>query len=72
MASFKKKRKDARNRSVGPPKPVPPGPFRHPDGDRRRRGGLTADQGIADKQAIQQFGALIPDDDDPDEDIDDD
>ena len=69
MASFKKKRKDSKNAPGRPAKPPAPGAFRHPDGDRRHRGGLTADQGVAEKQARQQFGALIPDDDD---DLDDD
>jgi hypothetical protein len=36
------------------------GPFRHADGDRRRRGGQTADQAIAEKRAMQQFGAIPP------------
>jgi hypothetical protein len=36
------------------------GPFRHKDGDRRRRGGITADQALADKRAMQQLGAPLP------------
>jgi hypothetical protein len=58
MASPKKRRKtlkltnkDRRSRT---------GSFRHPDRDRRRRGGKTADQGVADKRAMQQFGAIPP------------
>lgn len=71
MASFKQKRKDAKNSPVRSAKPSVPGAFRHPDGDRRRRGGPTADQGIADKRDRQQFGALIPDDHDASDDLDD-
>jgi hypothetical protein len=54
MASNKQKRKQAK---AGKAKPAV-----HPDGDRRRRGGLTADQGIRDKRARQTFlGVLMPD-----------
>lgn len=59
MASRKERRKDAKTAHERL-KPTT-GPFRHPDGDRRRRGGMTADQGIANKQEMQQFMALIPD-----------
>ena len=41
------------------------GEFRHKDGDRRHRGGLTADQGIRDKRARQSFSGGIPIDDPP-------
>ncbi|HVK07437.1 MAG TPA: hypothetical protein VM597_01540 [Gemmataceae bacterium] len=47
MASGKQKRKLTK-------KPRKPGAH-HPDGDRRRRGGMTADQGTADKRARQAF-----------------
>ena len=47
MASNKQKRKQTK---AGKPKPAV-----HPDGDRRRRGGMTADQGIRDKRARQTF-----------------
>jgi hypothetical protein len=49
MASDKQKRKAARG--ARPRKPGPP----HPDGDRRRRGGPTADQGMRDKKARREF-----------------
>ena len=56
MASDKQKRKAAK-------KPRPAGvPFRHPDGDRRHRGGMTADQAARDKQARQAFAAGVPED----------
>lgn len=61
MASNKKNRKRAnaaRKLITGPV-------TRHPDGDRRRRGGLTADQALADKQARQSFPG-IPEDANPD------
>lgn len=47
MASDKQKRKATK-------KPRKPGAA-HPDGDRRRRGGPTADQGTADKKARQGY-----------------
>jgi hypothetical protein len=49
MASEKKKRKLGK-------KPVrPPGqPFRHPDGDRRHRGGASARQAVRDKRAMHE------------------
>jgi hypothetical protein len=40
------------------------GEFRHTDGDRRRRGGPTADQATRDKKRRQTFGG-IPTDDPP-------
>jgi hypothetical protein len=62
MASGKRKRKAARQ--TRKQTQAGKGPFRHPDGDRRRRGGLTADQAIKQKQAIQQFpGVILPDND---------
>jgi hypothetical protein len=58
MASPKKRRKAIKlTRQQRNPRS---GPFRHADGDRRHRGGKTADQGIADKRAMQQFGAIPP------------
>jgi hypothetical protein len=58
MASPKKRRKQAKlTREQRRPST---GPFRHADGDRRRRGGKTADQAVADKRAMQQFGAIPP------------
>jgi hypothetical protein len=39
--------------------------FRHADGDRRRRGGPTADRAIRDKRARQTFGGGVPADDPP-------
>ncbi|MEO2091827.1 MAG: hypothetical protein ABGY75_20425 [Gemmataceae bacterium] len=57
MASDKKRRKQAKAKKS----PQPAGkPFRHPDGDRRRRGGPTADQGIANKKLMQQFEVAPP------------
>jgi hypothetical protein len=41
------------------------GEYRHSDGDRRRRGGASADQAIRDKRARQTFGGGIPSDDPP-------
>ena len=52
MASDKQKRKAARG--AKPRKPGAP----HPDSDRRRRGGLTADQGMRDKKARREFPGL--------------
>lgn len=52
MASDKKRRKagrQARKARLGPGSGI------HPDGDRRRRAGRTADQALADKRAMQQF-----------------
>ncbi|HUR53845.1 MAG TPA: hypothetical protein VMZ71_06920 [Gemmataceae bacterium] len=54
MASDKQKRKASKT-----PKPAN---WVHPDGDRRRRGGLTADQGIKDKRARQTFAGGVPED----------
>lgn len=62
MASDKKRRKLTKeakkaNQPAGKP-------FRHPDGDRRRRGGPTADEGVRNKQIMQQFEVAppVPDD----------
>jgi hypothetical protein len=57
MASAKKRRKQinlARRRQQ-----VATGPFRHPDGDRRHRGGLTYEDGLARKQFLQQFPIVV-------------
>jgi hypothetical protein len=55
MASKKKQRKAKRQaKRADLPRT---GPFRHPDGDRRHRGSITSRQAIAQKQAMQQFGA---------------
>lgn len=56
MASDKQKRKAAKKR------PAPGKPFVHADGDRRRRGGPTADQGARDKRARQTFAGGVPED----------
>lgn len=51
MASDKKKRKAGK-------KPAPPaaGPFRHPDGDRRRRGGPSAKEAVKFKRQMREVG----------------
>jgi hypothetical protein len=60
MASGKKRRKAAKlTKARQQPRT---GPFRHKDGDRRRRGGLTADQATANKRLMQQLGAPVPSD----------
>jgi hypothetical protein len=62
MASQKKRRKAVKlTREQQKPRT---GPLRHKDGDRRRRGGLTADQAIANKRAMQQLGTPGPHDSD--------
>lgn len=53
MASSKKRRKASKSARQTQP---PTGAFRHRDGDRRRRGGPSADQAIKDKEARRQFG----------------
>jgi hypothetical protein len=58
MASPKKRRKAIKLTRID--RQPNTGSFRHPDGDRRHRGGMTADQGVADKRAMQQFGAIPP------------
>jgi hypothetical protein len=56
MVSPKKRRKDAKStRKQQQPRT---GVFRHADGDRRRRGGRTYEQGLAEKQVMQQMGAV--------------
>ncbi len=58
MASPKKRRKEIKiTRKQRQPRG---GAFRHPDGDRRRRGGTTYEQGLADKRALRQMGATPP------------
>jgi hypothetical protein len=52
MASGKKRRKAANQTRKA--KRSPAAPFRHPDGDRRRRGGMTYEQGMAQKRLLQQ------------------
>lgn len=56
MASDKQRRKAAKRPSV------PGKPFVHPDGDRRRRGGPSADQAVRDKHARQAFAGGVPED----------
>jgi hypothetical protein len=51
MASKKQKRKEARGAQPGR---KPYGQARHPDGDRRRRGGLTYEQGLAAKRMLHR------------------
>jgi hypothetical protein len=58
MASNKKRRKSAKVVNLN--KHPRTGPFRHPDGDRRHRGKMTADEGLANKRAMQQFSASPP------------
>jgi hypothetical protein len=58
VASPKKRRKA--NKLTHQKRHPRTGPFRHADGDRRRRGGMTADEGLANKRAMQQFGAIPP------------
>jgi hypothetical protein len=41
------------------------GEFRHSDGDRRRRGGPSADQATRDKKIRQAFTGGIPADEPP-------
>jgi hypothetical protein len=60
MASQKKRRKAVRlTREQQKPRT---GPLRHKDGDRRRRGGMTYGEGLANKRAMQQLGAPAPHD----------
>lgn len=59
MSSQKKRRKQIKLKDLQSA-PSPIGPFRHKDGDRRRRGGPSADEATARKRAMQQFGAEIP------------
>jgi hypothetical protein len=55
MASGKRKRKASRQaRELQIPRT---GPFRHPDGDRRHRGGMTYEEGLAIKKKLQEAPA---------------
>jgi hypothetical protein len=55
MASSKRKRKASRQaRKQQLPQT---GPFRHPDGDRRHRGAMTYEEGLAIKRKMQQGAA---------------
>ena len=56
MASDKKPRKANKSKYANPKT----GEFRHSDGDRRRRGGPTADQAIRDKKIRQTFNGGAP------------
>jgi hypothetical protein len=60
MASDKKKRKATRQ--VRKQQLPPTGTFRHPDGDRRHRGGMTAREALAIKRKLQQADAITPSD----------
>lgn len=60
MASGKKRRKAAKLSKAQ--QQARTGPFRHKDGDRRHRGGMTYEQGLALKKAMQQIGAPVPHD----------
>jgi hypothetical protein len=51
VASKKQRRKAARRAKA---EQRPTGTSRHPDGDRRRRGGTTYEQGLAIKRMLQQ------------------
>jgi hypothetical protein len=55
MASRKKQRKAAHLSRKE--RQIQAGPFRHRDGDRRHRGQMTYEEGLAQKQAMQQLGA---------------
>ncbi len=59
MASEKQRRKQAKQakerRTGGRQGP-------HPDGDRRRRGGLTADEALRQKRERQRFPGALPTD----------
>ena len=56
MASPKKRRKAGKVARLQQ-QPTPTKPFRHPDGDRRRRGGPIVEQAIKDKEILRQIGA---------------
>jgi hypothetical protein len=58
MASAKKRRKAAKLSK--PKRDSHPSTFWHADGDRRHRGKMTADEALANKRAMQQFGASPP------------
>jgi hypothetical protein len=56
MASRKRKRKAERQTlKLRYPKAAP---FRHPDGDRRRRGGMTYEQVMEIKKKLQESESL--------------
>jgi hypothetical protein len=57
MASDKKRRKAVRQAQKQ--RQGRTGAFRHPDGDRRRRGGERVEDAVARKQAMQR-GFIIP------------
>jgi hypothetical protein len=60
MASAKRRRKAARQ--ARKQQQARTGPFRHPDGDRRRRGARRVEDALAEKRAMRQLGAvLLPD-----------
>ena len=63
MANDKKRRKANKSKYANPKT----GDFRHTDGDRRRRGGPTADQAIRNKKIRQTFTGGIPTDTPPPE-----
>jgi hypothetical protein len=56
---------DKKNRAKKSKYATKTGEYRHSDGDRRRRGGHTADQATRDKRARQSFTGGIPTDDPP-------
>ena len=60
MASDKKPKKAKKSKYA-----TKSGEFRHSDGDRRRRGGPSADQATRDKKIRQGFDGGIPVDDPP-------
>ncbi len=57
MESGKKRKKAAKLDHLA--RQPPTGTFRLRDGDRRRRGGITVDQALAEKQARRE-GSLPP------------
>jgi hypothetical protein len=61
MASDKKRRKAAKQ--VRDQQRPAAGPFRHPDGDRRRRGGSDVKQAYKNKELLQMIGLPPPADD---------
>jgi hypothetical protein len=65
VASGKKRRKQANvvRKRQRPPSSV----FRHPDGDRRRKGEPTYEEGAAQKHTMQQLGATPPTSNDEEE-----
>lgn len=56
---------DRKNRAKKSKYATKSGEYRHSDGDRRRRGGASADQAIRDKRARQIYDGGIPVDDPP-------